>query len=79
MLTPVMPRRAHTDSPRFIVKPVSKREKLGFTEVGVETYGGGEYNFSLAQIVFYNTDLTLCPLQESGPPGSTVICPSPAG
>jgi len=44
-----VPRRAHTDSPRFIVKPVSKREKLGFTEVGVETYGGGDYNLSLDQ------------------------------
>lgn len=27
----------HTDSPRFIVKPVSKREKLGYIQVGVET------------------------------------------
>lgn len=27
----------HTDSPRFIIKPVSKRERGGFAEIGVET------------------------------------------
>lgn len=33
--------RCHSDSPRFIIRPVSRREKAGFAEVAVETYGGG--------------------------------------
>lgn len=32
---------AHTDSPCFKVRPVSKKEKAGYVQLGVETYGGG--------------------------------------
>ncbi|KAI9287777.1 peptidase M18 [Umbelopsis sp. AD052] len=32
---------AHTDSPCLKVKPVSKKEKAGYLEVGVQLYGGG--------------------------------------
>ncbi|KAF7728169.1 hypothetical protein EC973_006563 [Apophysomyces ossiformis] len=32
---------AHTDSPCLKLKPVSKKEKSGYLEVGVQLYGGG--------------------------------------
>jgi len=31
----------HTDSPCFKIRPVSKQTKMGYLQVGVETYGGG--------------------------------------
>uniref|UniRef100_A0A0W0FCJ6 aspartyl aminopeptidase n=1 Tax=Moniliophthora roreri TaxID=221103 RepID=A0A0W0FCJ6_MONRR len=51
----------HVDSPNLRVRPISKREKVGYLQVSIETYGGGIWHswFDRGEDLLYAAEILL--------------------